>query len=135
MKTGLIHQIIDFKAAPQQIYNLIMDEKLHSIIAGGSVIMSNKVGGEFSVFDGYCTGTNLELINSEKIVQEWNFVEDGWPENHFSKCVFLITKTEEGCSLDFTQTEIPEHKVKDLSNGWNDYYWEPIKQYLLDIKN
>ena len=57
---------------------------------GSKVIMSNKVNGKFKVFDGYCHGYNIELMQGKKIVQAWNFAEDGWPEDHFSICTFFF---------------------------------------------
>lgn len=130
MKTNSIHQTVQFEATPKRIYDLIMDAKLHSSITGSSVVMSNELEGTFSVFDGYCTGYNIELADGEKIVQAWNFKEDGWPDTHYSICTFVFNKADNGCILDFTQTNVPEHKIQALTDGWNDYYWEPIKNYL-----
>ena len=65
-----------------------------------------------------------------KIVQAWHFAEDGWPEDHYSICTFTFESIENKTKLTFTQTEIPAHKAEELERGWNDYYWEPIKEYL-----
>ena len=130
MKTGTINQSIIFKASPKEVYDLLMDQQLHSEFTGGDVTMSKELKGTFSVFDGYCSGYNIELSEGKKIVQAWHFKEDGWPEDHFSTCTFIFNKTDEGCLLDFTQTGIPEHKVEALTQGWNDYYWEPMRSLL-----
>ena len=130
MKTDSINQTIQFDAEPKQIYDLIMDAKLHSAFTGSPVVMSDEIKGTFSVFDGYCTGYNIDLVDGEKIVQAWNFKEDGWPEDHYSICTFDLKKTTNGCILYFNQSDVPEHKIKALSDGWNEYYWEPIKNYL-----
>lgn len=134
MKTGSIQQTIQFKAPSSTIYELIMDERLHSEIAGGEVKMGRNTNDRFSVFDGYCTGYNIELIPDEKIVQAWRFEEEGWPEDHYSIVTFKFTNTNNGCELDFNQTEIPFEKIEALSEGWKTYYWEPIEEYL-DIYN
>ena len=130
MKTGSIHQAIEFNAEPQSVYELLMDQTLHSEFTGGAVTMSKELNGPFSVFDGYCNGYNIELQEGKRIIQAWHFMEDGWPEDHFSTCTFIFNKTDKGCLLDFTQTDIPEHKVEALTQGWNDYYWQPMKTLL-----
>jgi len=132
MKTDTINQTIEFNASPKDVYDLIIDEKLHSAFTESEVTMSKEVNGKFSVFDGYCSGYNIELKEGEKIVQAWHFKEDGWPDDHYSECTFVFNKTDKGCKLNFTQTEIPEHKVDALADGWRDYYWDPMKAYLED---
>jgi activator of HSP90 ATPase len=92
--------------------------------------MSTKVNGKFNVFDGYCHGYNIELIKGEKIVQAWHFAEDGWPDDHFSICTFELEKTDNKTKLKFLQTNVPEHKVDSLKDGWKQFYWRPMKVYL-----
>jgi len=86
MKTKSIRQTVTFNASPETVYQLIMDPKKHAAVTGSAVIMSSDVNGKFSVFDGYCHGYNIELIEGKKIVQAWHFAEDGWPDDHFSIC-------------------------------------------------
>jgi len=130
MKLGSIHQIIQFNTTAERVYEMVMDERIHSKFTESLVTMSREIKGEFLVFDGYCTGYNRELIPGEKIVQAWHFEEDGWPQGHFSECTFIFKNTGQNCQLDFKQTGIPEHKVEALTEGWKSYYWEPMKSYL-----
>ena len=130
MKTGNIHQVIAFRANPEEVYELLMNEQLHSEFSGSAVEMSRDINGRFTVFDDYCTGYNIELEPGKKIVQAWHFREDGWPEDHYSTCTFLFEKTPDGCLLDFTQTGIPVHKTEALTEGWEEYYWQPMKEFL-----
>jgi len=132
MKTKRIKLTVTFKGArPLEVYNLIMDEKKHSAFTGTKVSMSDdEVDGKFEMFDGYCSGFNIELKKGKKIVQGWHFAEDGWPEGHFSICTFLFEKVPTGTKLSFTQTDVPERNVESLKNGWKLYYWQPMKAYL-----
>jgi activator of HSP90 ATPase len=131
MKTKRIKQTITFPGAlPREVYSLIMDARKHSAFTGSKVTMSNKVNGKFKMFDGYCSGFNIELNEGKKIVQGWYFKEDGWPEDHYSICTFIFEKIPSGTKLIFTQTHIPEHKVDTLKEGWKLYYWQPMKAYL-----
>ena len=130
MKTKSIKQTVTFDTTPGEIYDLIMDQKKHAAFTGSKVTMSTKVNGKFNVFDGYCHGYNIELIKGEKIVQAWHFAEDGWPDDHFSICTFELEKTDNKTKLKFLQTNVPEHKVDSLKDGWKQFYWRPMKVYL-----
>ena len=131
MKTKSFKQNVTFDAAPEEVYQLIMNPKAHSAFTGSDVIVSTKVNGKFRVFDGYCSGYNIELVEGKKIVQAWHFEEEGWPEDHFSICTFIFEKTGKKTKLVFEQKGIPEHKVEALKDGWKNYYWEPMKAFLM----
>ncbi len=127
MKTGEIRQSVTINASAAEVCNVFLNARKHSELSNSDAITSRKVGGKFSIFDGYCSGHNIELVKDRKIVQAWNFKEDGWPENHYSICTFLFSEKDGRTRITFTQTDIPEHKVEDLKEGWKRYYWEPLK--------
>ncbi|MBC7383849.1 MAG: SRPBCC domain-containing protein [Bacteroidia bacterium] len=131
MKTKTIRQIVSFKAEPKQVYELLMDSKKHSGFSESKVKMSRKANGKFETYDGYIHGRNVELVEDKKIVQDWHFAENGWPDDHFSTCIFEFENLGMGTRLTFTQTKIPEHLIENLKRGWNEFYWERMKRYLL----
>ena len=128
METKTVKQTVTFKASPHDVYEALMDSKKHARFTGGKASISRKVGGKFSVFDGYSEGTNLELIPDKKIVQSWRASD--WEEGHYSRATFSLKEVENGTRLTFTQTRVPEEQYDDISQGWRDYYWEPMKQML-----
>ena len=130
MKTKSIKQTVTFDASPEKVYKLIMNQKVHAAFSGSKVIMSTKVNGKFDIFEGYCKGYNIELIESKKIVQAWHFAEEGWPDDHYSICTFQFESVGDKTKLTFLQTDIPEDNTEALKNGWKQYYWEPMKVYL-----
>ncbi|MBX7124116.1 MAG: SRPBCC domain-containing protein [Cyclobacteriaceae bacterium] len=130
MKTRTLRQTASFTATPKEVYDLLMDSRKHGKLVGGKVTMSRKAGGKFNVFDGYCHGYNIQLVEGKKIVQAWHFAEDGWPEDHFSTCTFTFQKSATGTRLTFVQQGIPDHLVESLKGGWKQYYWEPMKLQL-----
>jgi len=134
MKTKSIKQTVTFDANAKEVYDLIMDANKHAAFSGTKVIMSNEPNGKFDVFDGYCHGYNIELIDGEKIVQAWHFAEDGWPDDHYSICTFLFEQQGDKTKLTFEQTGVPEHKVEELKDGWKQYYWDAMKDYLKSTK-
>jgi activator of HSP90 ATPase len=130
MKTGKIKQTIRLNATCNEVYDILMNTEKHQNLTRSKAKISTKEGGSFSTFDGYCTGKNIELIPGKKIVQEWHFKENEWPEDHFSVCTFQFTSIETGTQLVFEQTGIPSMHVDSLKKGWKEYYWEPMKQFL-----
>ena len=130
MKTKSIKQTITFKAQPLDVYNLIMDSKKHAAFTGSKVKMSKRIFGAFKVYDGYIRGYNIELIPGEKIVQGWNFAEEGWAHKHYSICTFRFEQAGNKTKLNFLQSGVPGHKVEELKKGWKQYYWNPMKAYL-----
>jgi activator of HSP90 ATPase len=130
MKTKDITQTVTFKATAKEVYEALLNENKHAAFTGAETIIDIKTNGKFSVYDGYCHGYNIELVKNEKIVQAWHFAEDGWPDEHFSTCTFLLKQIGNTTKLTFTQTEVPEHKVTALEGGWKDFYWEPLADFL-----
>jgi activator of HSP90 ATPase len=130
MSTGEINASVFLKASPKEVYQLLMDEKLHSILTDGEVKMSDRPDGRFEIFGGYCHGYNIELVPGQRIVQAWHFDEDQWPRNHYSICTFEFEAQEGGCKMSFHQSDIPEATVEKLKKGWQSYYWEPMQSYF-----
>lgn len=107
-----------------------MEEKQHAAFTKAEAAIENKVGGEFNVWDGYATGKNLELIPNKKIVQEWRASD--WDEGLVSKVTFELFSENEGTKLVFSQENIPHDKVDEITNGWKEFYWEPLQNYFKD---
>jgi activator of HSP90 ATPase len=81
MKTKTLRQTVTFKgASPTEVYDLIMDSRKHMSLSRERAIISKKVGGSFSAWNGHLTGFNLVLKPGEKIVQAWR-ATDWWPDH------------------------------------------------------
>ena len=126
MKTKTIRQSVTFRASPKTIYETLMDSRKHAAFTGSKARISRKVGGKFTAYDDYISGTNLGLVPNKKIVQSWRGSD--WPRGHYSKATFLLNSVKGETRLAFTQTGVPvEIRDHPLKRGWIDYYWEPMK--------
>jgi activator of HSP90 ATPase len=130
MKTKPIRQTVTFDAPPEKIFHLLMDEHELAAFTGAKAAIDPRVTGQFTLFDGYCHGYIIDLIQDRKIVQAWHFSEDGWPVEHFTICTFNIIPDGDKTKLQFHQSKVPEHKLELLKNGWKEFYWRPMKAYL-----
>ncbi|MFC2068348.1 SRPBCC family protein [Chloroflexota bacterium] len=128
MRTKTIRQSEIFKSHAHEVYEALMDSKKHSEFTGSDVRLNRIIGSEFSVYGGNIQGVNLELVPDQKIVQSWRYSD--WPEGHYSKITFSLKEFPYGTRLTFTQTGIPYEFYDDISRGWHDYYWGPMKEML-----
>ena len=121
-----IRQSVTIPAAPEEVYEALMDSKKHAGFTGTPARISRKIGGTFSAYNGYCSGMNVELVKHRKIVQMWRGSD--WPEGHYSRATFALKKTKAGTQLTFTQTRVPDEHCNAVKQGWIEFYWEPLKK-------
>ena len=128
MKTKDIRQSVSFKAAPQRVYELLMDSRKHARFTGAPARISRKPGGRFTAFDSYISGVNIELVPDKRIIQAWRGSD--WPDGHYSLVFFSLGKVPGGTLLKFIQIGVPEKEYKDIGAGWREFYWKPMKKML-----
>jgi activator of HSP90 ATPase len=126
MKT--IKQAVTIKSSPHAVFEAFMDSKRHSKFTGDKAVISRKVSGKFTAFNGYADGKNLEIIEDKKIVQTWRASD--WPENHYSTITLILMMVGAATKLTFTQTDVPDDRLADIKQGWTDFYWKPMKAML-----
>jgi len=129
LKTTTITQKVIIPAAPEEVYDAFIDAKKHSAFTGSKATCDPTVGGEFTAWDGYITGKNLELERGKRIVQEWITTE--WPDGYGpSRLEFTFRKVNGGTELTMVHSDIPEEQAEDYRQGWIDNYWDPLKKYF-----
>lgn len=129
MKVKTMKQEVIVPATLVEVYEAFMDAKKHSVFAGSRATCDPRVGGEFTAWDGYISGKNLELEKGKRIVQEW--VTTDWPKNHPPLRLELNFKAvKEGTEISMIHSEVPAEQVDDTKRGWIDFYWEPLKEYF-----
>jgi len=121
-----IRQTVIFSASPHEIYEALMDEKIHARFTASAAHISRQVGGTFSAYDGYITGRNIELIPDRKIVQEWRAVD--WAPEQISQITCDLSEVPEGTQLVLTHSNLPAGTEDDFARGWIDNYWDPIRK-------
>ncbi|MCZ6776333.1 MAG: SRPBCC family protein [Ignavibacteria bacterium] len=120
-----IRQSVTFKASPHDIYERLMDSRKHSKFTGNKASISRKVGGKFTAYGGYISGTNLQLVPNKKIVQSWRGSD--WQKDQFSRATFALKEVSAGTRLTLTQSGVPDKHYKSIKQGWITHYWNPMK--------
>jgi activator of HSP90 ATPase len=126
MRTKTIRQTVTFKAAPREVYDMIMDSRKHQSLSGEKARISKKVGGEFTAWGGHISGINLVLKPGERIVQAWRAT--GWWSDYYSIAIFDLQKVQGGTKLRFTQIGVPPNRYSGHYRGWIEAYWTPMKE-------
>jgi activator of HSP90 ATPase len=128
-KTTTIKQQVILQALPEEVYDALLDPRKNSEFTGSKATGKAEVGAEFTAWDGYISGKILELERCKRIVQEWATTE--WPEGYPpSKLEFTLNQVDGKTELTLVHSNIPTDQEEELKQGWTDYYWEPLKNYL-----
>ena len=83
----------------------------------------------FSAYDGYITGTNIEIFPYKKIIQTWR-TADFAPEDEDSTVELFFTFKDDHTLVTITHTNIPDGMGERIRKGWKTYYFTHMKKYF-----
>jgi activator of HSP90 ATPase len=128
MKNGFaISEVIPAKAS--EIYEAWLNSEGHSAMTGSTAQIDGKAGGKFTAWDGYIFGTTLELTPNQRIVQAWRTSE--FPEDApDSRVEIILEEISDGTKVTLTHSNMPEDQVESYRQGWDDFYFKPMKSYF-----
>jgi len=127
---ALVHQEVDFKAAPARIYDALLDAKQFTQFTGAAAEIQRQAGGSFKLFGGQIEGRSVELAPGRRIVQAWRAA--AWKPGFYTIVRFDLTARDSGTRLILDQGGILEEDAewKHLDAGWPVNYWEPLRKFL-----
>jgi activator of HSP90 ATPase len=115
-------------ATPHELYNAWLSSEGHSALTGSPAKVEGGIGGTFSAWDGYITGTTLEL-EPLRIVQSWRTTE--FPASApDSRLELRFEAVEAGTRLTLIHSELPEGSAESYKQGWEDFYFKPMREYF-----
>lgn len=115
-------------ASPEDIFHAWLDSYEHSQMTGSPAQVTPQVGAEFSAWDGYIFGKNLELQPGKRILQAWRTTE--FQENDADSLVeVLLEPVDGGTRVTLRHSELPAESDQYLQ-GWIDYYFTPMKAFF-----
>jgi activator of HSP90 ATPase len=134
VETKTIRQEIFIEAQPEEVYEAFMDPKKFSDFTDMPATMNRKKDGKFTARGGNIFGRNLEIEKGEKIVQEWQTTK--WPAGAEPSLLDLAFKhTKGGTLVILRHSNVPASQFAVYADGWEEYYWKPLKNYFMRIKN
>ncbi|CAN4118437.1 unnamed protein product [Withania somnifera] len=122
-----------FSCRAKDLFEILMDENRWKGFTQSNARISKEVGGEFSIFDGSVTGTNVELQEGKLIVQKWRF--GSWPDGIQSTVRITFEEPQSGVTVaKLTHTDVPEEDrygnatvVENTERGWRDLIFHRIR--------
>ncbi len=118
-------------APAKSIYNAWLSSEGHAAMTGGAANITDQPGDEFTAWDGYISGKNLELTPHSRILQSWRTTEF---QDHEEDSVLeiILKETNDQTELTLIHTNLPAHG-EQYKKGWNDHYFQPMKTYFSPI--
>jgi activator of HSP90 ATPase len=138
-----IHQEVQFQASPARVYmaltvaaqfDLVVrasfsaDPNMMKALRTAPTAIDAKPGGAFSLFGGYITGRNLELMQNVRIVQAWR--AGSWEPGKYSIVEFVLAPHDSGTKIVFDHVGFPNPAAQSLADGWHAHYWQPMAKVL-----
>ena len=113
----------------QKLYEAWLSSESHTRFTGSPAHITPVAGGEFTAWDGYISGVTLELDPPHRILQSWRTTEfsDDSPD---SLLEIRFDEIEGGTRITLIHTEIPEGQAESYRQGWEDFYFAPMKTYF-----
>jgi uncharacterized protein YndB with AHSA1/START domain len=136
-----IHQEVVFAAQRRRVYRALTDpERFDKVVrlsaaaefstkpGAAPTQLDASPGGVFSLFGGYVTGRQVELVSDERIVQVWR--AGSWAPGAYSIASFVLQDQGANTRLVFDHKGFPEDQASHLAEGWHLNYWEPLTKLL-----
>ena len=113
----------------QQIYEAWLDSAAHTAFTGSPARIDRQGAAEFTAWDGYISGKTLQAEPFHRILQSWRTT--GFPAGSpDSQLEILIEDLDSGAQVTLVHSGIPVGQGKDYLQGWDEYYFEPMKRYF-----
>jgi len=115
-------------ATAKQIYIAWLSSDGHTNMTGGTATISDIIGANFTAWDGYIEGQNIELEPFNRILQSWRTSQFEKDEED-SQIEILLNEINGQTELTLIHTNVPEsgeHYIK----GWDNHYFQPMKNYF-----
>lgn len=119
-----------FPAPPAAVYAAWLSSQGHTGMTGSPAVVDGRTGGKFSAWDGYITGTTLELTPDRRIVQAWRTGDfpDNTPDSHLE---ILLEEPAHGVTtVTLLHRHLPKDQIESYRQGWQDFYFKPMKEYF-----
>ena len=119
-------------ASPKDVFDAWLDGDHNGAMTQSSETATNEIAGIFTAHDGYIDGINLELEDSERILQTWRTTqfEGSDPD---SSVEVTLDKVEVGTKLTLRNWNIPDDQADGYETGWQEFYFAPKIEYFSDV--
>jgi activator of HSP90 ATPase len=111
------------------LYRAFLDSDVHSEFTGSPAEIDERIGGSFSAWDGYISGTIVDLNKNRSITQKWR-TTDFDKDDEDSLLEITFTEKEGETTVVLKHSNLPPGTGEDYRKGWEDFYLTPLRDYL-----
>jgi uncharacterized protein YndB with AHSA1/START domain len=122
----VIKQEYLIKAPLEKVWEALTEPKIIDSWGGGPSKMKATQNYEFSLWGGDIHGKNIKVVKGKTLKQEW--YSGKWQKP--SIATFDLSEMDGKTKVVLTHTDVPESEIKDISDGWKDYYLGPMQKLL-----
>lgn len=120
-------------APPDRLFDMYLDPVAHGSFTGAPVVIGSQPGAPFTAFDGGISGTILQVVPKRLIVQSWR--ASHWAgEDIDSTLILTFWPDEDGGRIELVHVNVADDDFAGVSQGWQDYYWTPWREYLEELQ-
>lgn len=114
----------------KEVFTGWLNDAAHSEFTGGKkATTSPNEGGKFTAWDGYITGTNVEIFPYKKIIQKWRTAE--FEEGDEDSVIELFfTFKDDHTLVSISHSNIPDGQGEKYKKDWKDHYFSHMKKYF-----
>ncbi|MGA9399117.1 MAG: SRPBCC domain-containing protein [Anaerolineaceae bacterium] len=116
------------RARPEQVIQTWLESRLHNVITGGNYQIDPVAGGKFTAWDGYITGTIIEIEPPIRISMHWRASE--FPQDAPDSQLELSFEGKGNETLiTLKHSNIPEGLGESYRQGWLNFYLNALAKY------
>jgi uncharacterized protein YndB with AHSA1/START domain len=116
-------------ATPPQVYAAWLSSSGHAAMTGAGAAVDGTVGGDFEAWDGYITGSTLELDPGRRIVQSWRTSE--FPADAADSTIEVtLEPAGAGTLVTIHHSGVPRDQCSYEEGGWQENYFDPMAEYF-----
>jgi activator of HSP90 ATPase len=109
-----------------KVWEALTEPKIIDEWGGGPAKMEAEENYEFSLWGGDIHGKNTKVIKEKTLKQDWYSGKWKTP----SGVTFDLSEENGKTKVVLTHTGVPEDEIKEISDGWKDYYLGPMQKLL-----
>jgi activator of HSP90 ATPase len=114
------------KAEAQDIFACLTNQFTIELWTGYPAKIEAKEDTEFELWGGDISGKNIRIEPNKLLVQQWYFDE----QEAESIVTIKLHELNNAVSVELSHTNIPDEVYEEFANGWNEYYFGAIKEFL-----
>ena len=126
-----LHIEAKFPVVPALVYELLTNGTKFGEVTGQPGKGGETEGVPFSLFDGWLTGRQVELIPNEMIAQAWRF--QNWESGIYSMIRFKLLPEGNGTRLILDQDGIPAVFHEHVKTNWDGFYFAPFRKHFQQL--